>query len=407
MCQLTFINTNNEEFNKRFLVTQCLMNTVNTHRDGWGFFVEEFGIFKTRLHPWETSNLGSIIGEKIKTANPILAHVRLASLINNKREIIDENSHPFETKDFIVAHNGRFDGEVISKEEYKDKIDSEIFAITLQKTYDKFPKMKAHKLIKETYDTHFSGKFALLIYFKPTKRFYVAVGRTADLHKIDIFEGENAKKNKKIGFIINTDKADLQKSFKFTSKMFQIEGKFNFFISEVEELKDNTVYIVNTTYLREVGSIVETIKTTTTAYDSDYYKNQHHHETRRGFPPNTHTPATTAFVKSEVDFLIKLHDDFGLSAAEIDTLFLEITGFSPISAEKEQFKLFEELTQPFLLYYSKNKKDIWTKLTDNVVNPIEAYNGFELQFPYFLNEIKTLEERWIKVKNANKKGGSK
>lgn len=396
MCQLTFVNTNNKDFNVTFLVNQYLINTINTHRDGWGFFNEESGVFKTSLHPWQTSNLGSAVGGRIRNSYPIIGHVRLASICHDKKIVCQENAHPFESKDFILAHNGTFDGEVIDDLRFLEKIDSEVFLTVLQEFYDKFPKRKIHKLIKDVYDKYFSGKFALLIYFKPTKRFYVARGKTADLYKIDIFEGESEKKNKKIGFILNTEKIDLERGFRFTSKILQIDKKeTDFFCGEPEELDENTIYIVNSTYLREVGKIIETKK----AYG--VWENNAHTGTMIPHDRNRHT--VTPLASKEVDFLLKLSDEYKLSAEEMDTLFLEITGYAMICAERDQFKTFQDVLEPILENFTAHKGSLWLKLGTSAGGSMFAYHAYELQFPYFLNSASRLNELWIEVKNENQK----
>ena len=405
MCQLTFINTSNKDFNKIFLVNQYLVNTINTHQDGWGVFTEDSGVFKTEVEPWLTSNLGVLIKNKITSSKSIIAHVRLASYTNAKKEVSMRNSHPFETKDFILAHNGMFEGEIIKEERFKDKIDSEIFAIVLQETYDKFPKMKLPNLLKEAY-TEFTGKFALLIYFKPKNRYFIARGKSAKLFKIDIFEGESKKKSKKIGFVINTDKVDLLRSFNFSTKQSQLDKSAAFFFKgEIEELKENKVYIVNATYLRAVGKIEEKDKVIVSKeWESSRYDNHEHLRNRRGgvIPQRAGTINNNKYV----EFLLRLYDFYGLTATEIDTLFLQVTGFATITADKEQFDLFEELLTPLLEEFSTHKKNVWKKLCTHVSSPIEAYNGYEVQFPYFLNDIRILDSKWKVVKNANK-GGTK
>jgi predicted glutamine amidotransferase len=380
------------------LVNQYLVNTVNTHRDGWGFFYEDFGVFKTKLHPWQTSNLGRAVRDRITDIKPIIAHVRLASLCHNKKEICDKNAHPFESKDFVLAHNGTFEGDIIDEKRFEEKIDSEIFLTMLQEAYDKFPKRKIHKLISDVYDKHFTGKFALLIYFKPTKRFYVARGKTAKLHKIDIFQGKTQKKAKKIGFVINTEKLDLERGFRFSAKISQLDhDKDDIFCSEAEELEENTIYIVNTTYLREVGKIVETKKVET--WERNRADRNTHHN--RALPNNrgvTYNPVPV--VRKEVAFLMELSDEFKLSAEEIDTLFLEITGYSMICAGKDQFQNFQEVLEPILESFSDHKGSLWVKLCSSVGGPMYAYQKFDLQFPYFLNSAKILNENWIEVKTT-------
>jgi hypothetical protein len=254
--------------------------------------------------------------------------------------------------------------------------------------------MSITKLLNEIYKDHLTGKFALLIYFKPKGRYFIVRGKTASLFKMDIYEGETKSKSKKIGYVINTNKIDLIRGFKFLRQLTQLDFDLNFFEGDMEELEENTIYIVNSTYLRKVGQLDEKVKvihavTHSTVHNREYLERANN----RGIVP------TVISIDREVNFLIKLHDIYGLSATEIDNLFLEITGYNTISAKKENFILFEELLQPFLELHTKHKGNIWKKLVSTLTFPIEGYAEYELQFPYFLNDLGTLNQIWVGVKN--------
>jgi predicted glutamine amidotransferase len=401
MCQLTFINSNNKELNKKLLVSQFLMNTVTTHRDGWGFFTKESGVCKTSLNPWQTANLGDLIKNKIKNSEPILAHVRLATATNNIKDVCDENSHPFETKDFIVAHNGSFEGDALSEKRFKDKIDSEIFAILLQETFDKYPKLSIIKLIDKAYSENLTGKFAFLIYCKPVNKFYIVRGKTAKLYKSEILlRNPKTEKDKKVGFIVNTEKIELLRSFRFASANHQLETGESFVINEPVELKENTVYQVHDKFLRELGNVEEKIKTVAvTANNANNFGGfQHNHG---GYNRNISTPAQK--VKTPEDFLLDLYDLYGLTLPEIDLLFLEITGLPIIASPKENFSIFEEMIEPYLEMHTKHKADLWVHLGEKFFDKMEVYEHFDLQFPYFVNEVSALNNRWIKEKTRRVK----
>lgn len=399
MCQLTFINTNNKELNKKLLLNQYLVNTVVSHRDGWGFFNKEKGLFKTKFHPWETTNIGEIISERIKNSEPILAHVRLATATNKVKEVCDENSHPFETKDFVVAHNGTFDGDILSEEKFKEKIDSEIFTILLQEAYDKNPKLSIIKLLEKAYSDNLTGKFAFLIYFKPVNKYYIIRGRTAMLHKADISEYDpETEKQKRIGFIVNTDKEDIQRAFQFAFKNHQLESGKEFRITEPELLKMNTVYQVINDHIQEIGNLTE--KDKVVARPATNYENNEYYQGLNygGRGRHNYQNRQSTYLSSPEEFLTNLYDLYGLGIQEIDLLFLEITGLPLIGATREEFKVFEEMIEPFLDLHTEHKGNLWRKLTERIFNKMEAYEYFQLQFPYFVNEVSTLNNRWIKEK---------
>ncbi|PNX51819.1 MAG: hypothetical protein BV456_01705 [Thermoplasmata archaeon M8B2D] len=395
MCQLTFIHTSDVELNKKLLINQYLVNTAVSHRDGWGFFTKPKGLFKTMYHPWETSNIGTIIKDRVKFSEPIIAHVRLATATNKVKEVCNENSHPFETKDFVVAHNGTFDGDILSEERFKDKIDSEIFTILLQEAYDKNPKLSIIKLLEKAYSENLTGKFAFLIYFKPADKYYIVRGRTAMLHKSDISEYDpETEKSKKIGFIINTDKDDIKRAFKFAAKNYELETGKEFIISDPEILKMNTVYQVMGDYIKEIGSLLEKDKVVAARNHNDAYINNGYNYGRRY--NSVVTPPVG--VKTPDIFLVDLCDLYGLSISEVDLLFLEITGMPIIASTREEFKIFQEIAESYLDLHTEHKGNLWRKLTERTFNKLEAYSYFDLQFPYFVNEVSTLNNRWIKEK---------
>ena len=135
-----------------------------------------------------------------KNDKPIIAHVRAASV---GTEVNKENAHPFETKDFILAHNGtlefrkkeikeEWDKMCEEDETLKDKIDSEKFIIFLQKRYDESKNKKFCEVIKGVAN-EFYGKFAFMIYAKQEDIYYIIRGRSATLHACQILKDKNRK----------------------------------------------------------------------------------------------------------------------------------------------------------------------------------------------------------------------
>lgn len=394
MCQLSFINSNDKELNKSILLNQYLVNTVNTHKDGWGFFHKEFGVFKTHLNPWITSNLADIIEKRIKNDEPILAHVRLATATNKVKEVCTENSHPFETNDFVVAHNGSFEGDILSEKRFKDKIDSEIFTILLQEAYDKNPKMSIIKLLEEAYTKNLTGKFAFLIYFKPKDKFYVVRGRTASLY-MSYVSSYNIKteKEKKIGFIINTEKNDIIRAFQFAEQNNLMKTELSYTITEPELLKLNTVFQVNKTGIREIGTLTQVEKVVTTpVYQNNRLLNGYNHREER----NRRYNYSAYSAEDHDEILLNLYDSYGLSPEEIDLLFLEITGMPIVAASKEYFEIFEDMLDAYLVMHTDHKHNLWRKLTEfDYGQKLNCYEKYNLQFPYFVNEVSTLNNRWV------------
>jgi len=251
-------------------------------------------------------------------------------------------------------------------------------------------------LVDKAYGENFTGKFAFLIYCKPKERYFIIRGKTAALHKADIFRGKDKKTSKKIGYIINTEKVDLIKAFKFSDKGAQLETDNPYWRGEIEELDEETAYIVNTTYLRKLGEVKELTKVIGTTAAAEYNQAAYW-KNHRGA---VHEPVV---IPSAIEkFLLELHDKYGLTIPEIDRLFLEITGFSPIAAEKTTYALFMDLVEPVLKKHETHKHNLWRNITSKLYNPLEAYNLYNVQFPYFLNLTSELDSIWIKIREERK-----
>jgi predicted glutamine amidotransferase len=219
MCQLTLANTGSRDLNTLYLAIQFLINTVVRHKDGTGLVSESSAgvpvVIKTKSNPHEIKDLLGNIREHVDSNNPIIGHVRLASLSNKTRLISQKTAHPFQTKSLVLAHNGLLepiDEEYGKRKEFKDMIDTQIFLSRLDEVFDNDTLLET--ALKTTMK-EFTGKFAFLIYNLRDKNVYVARGRTADLH---IVETKITIGDKEIeGHLINTEKDSLEKALSITS----------------------------------------------------------------------------------------------------------------------------------------------------------------------------------------------
>ena len=222
MCQLSFIHIpGDNNLEKTMLSVQFLVNSRITHVDGWGFYTNG-KLFKSKLNASLTSNLGDLINNFIIGDEPIIAHVRAAT---SGTVIQRENSHPFETKDLILAHNGtlgfrrkeyeeNWEKLCEENEKYKKMIDSETFLTVLQQDYTDNPDKTFPVVIKDTMEK-FYGKFAFLVYVKPEETYYVVRGRSATLWASQVLI-----KERPVGISINTEKSDLEEVSGATIDMF-------------------------------------------------------------------------------------------------------------------------------------------------------------------------------------------
>jgi len=179
MCNINIV-TNKRGRNDRRVAE--LMNVISylsydDNSDGEGFL---------RL-----SRTGNEVGRKLdklvfrESAHTIVSHQRWAT---HGAKIL-EYTHPFETKDLIVFHNG-----VLSCAVGKHS-DTYCFTQQLQENYDTYKDIK--KAIEETHKL-MTGFFSMVVYEKPTKRLLYYKNSSASFYYMkfgDYFVGSTKKEN--------------------------------------------------------------------------------------------------------------------------------------------------------------------------------------------------------------------
>lgn len=269
MCQLTVANLNNIEYNRLYLAVQMTLNSKD-HQDGAGFW-NGVKYYKQKTMPRLNYNFGTNLSAIITTPYPAFGHVRKASLIKGQKIVSPENSHPFVGERFILAHNGTLD-----PKEYKMwsefptvEIDTALFASFLEKNAKQNPDKLFLDLLKSTYND-FSGKFAFIITDRKTDTNYIIRGFTASLFKYDV---EICRKKKdgseeviNTGFVINTEKDDLQAGIILFSNLLQtIYGVYvKYDDARFSELEKETAFKLSGNTLEKIGEIKETYKTYST-----------------------------------------------------------------------------------------------------------------------------------------------
>lgn len=371
MCQLTFVNLRDRNWNVTADILQTLVNCNISHKDGFGVFYDSNKVEKTALCPHNLYDFANFF-IPVKTAKPIISHVRLASFGTEKTI---ENVHPFFTDNFTLAHNGT----LTLKEEFKglepkEKIlDSKLFLLLMDKEY----MTNGQNFIPAITTTmeKFTGKFAFLIYEQKTKNYYAVVGNTADLH---IIYFENSAKEV-IGYIINTEEKSLdfgaqaiENVLAATGGDIRIVGVESAARDYISSLESETIYRLLPKEIKKIGEIKENrpvVKTYTSqgARQSSIGVGESHSEN---------------ILKAT-----KFMDTFGLGVTEFDLIFYGYYGKPIVESSEIEFNYFvEEIINKISAHCRKElKKEAIKFITTWGGIPEEFYVKYGFQYPYFIN----------------------
>ena len=370
MCQLIFCNINNRNFLRKYTLFQAIIDSNGRHDDGYGHYYEGGNVLRTKIAAKNISNLGDLLSDVNKTK--IMAHCRDASI---GVPVEDIYSHPFESNNFILAHNGALnvrDGIILEKTSLSD---SENFLFVLDKVYEKDNKKDVPKAISNTMK-NFHGTFAFLIYEKKTKLFYAVRGKTKTL-----FTSEITIDNTK-GYVINTEKDSLDQCTTIVKKLMELD-KTNIEISDSKVLEAEKIYLLGET-IKEVGTIKETSAPVYTGWV--------------GRNRSTTLPANNT-IKKGIDFVpplpinvSKLFDVIeewlwlhNLSLRDLDLALFTKYGTTKLScSEGELEDIFEILKSAVNITDATSAKVFkfvreWGQLSS------DFYIDYKLQFPYFIN----------------------
>lgn len=395
MCQLTFSNLNDKVLNRLYITTQLLINTngVN-HKDGFGIF-HNWKIKRNVLPPSSVSYFGRLIREAITEDYPVLAHVRHATYTNRKKEVILKHTHPFQSKNYVLAHNGTLEFKDVFRMDdakYKELIDSQIFLHRLQEVRDSHKNKDIQELLKLTME-EFRGKFAFIIFDKTAKHFYFARGTSAKLHMCYFYrEGE------KIGYVINTDIGDLKKAVELTVQNYATITGDVLTITELKILMEESVLDSGDLDIINVGEIKETKIPFYTPVITPGYRNIHHNAvTPVIFGVDTMSKDDTVDNKDLIllDKFLTETSDLNLSIEEIDELIICSVGSRILELVPSDMIFIMAQVLPLLKKeITSDKKSRWDAIRNKYFNPIDAYNDLDLQFPYMFNNISLLRKKW-------------
>lgn len=229
MCQLSFVNLKNKKFNSIMSLFLASHNSI-LNPDGFGVFVND-RIYKSDMPGYMITNIKQICS----TDNPIMMHVRKASVNSKKNE---NKAHPFVFGCYVLMHNGTLEPQ--SGKIPDDMIDSEYFALELSK--------RGNRTVEALQETmkNFKGKFAFLIYNRDENSYYAVRGKTADLNIVNVSIGGTS------GFIINTETDTLVRAL-IMLENFYPDTK----VSKIEELDKESIYKINDDGIEKVGKLEE------------------------------------------------------------------------------------------------------------------------------------------------------
>ncbi len=377
MCQLIFSNTNHILLNRLLVLHLSRHDSDYQNKDGWGMFSERCGIKKTEKTANTLINLGEILTENIIDERPILAHVRAAS---KGIPVVVENVHPFQTKDFVLAHNGtlyRKDEKVgVWDADESRTSDSLMFLQELQKAYASekdIPKALNNAM------SLFKGKFAFLIYSKVEKAFFAARGKTADLHIAHI----KNEKEEIIGYALNTQKYSLEKALIDVSLNYQVVYGERIFW-DIENLPDESVFFCAADGVVKLGEIKEV---------SSYLPNFTQSTLEVIHGRVLEAKAATHFVKrqstaitqfeKDVSKILSISEDNVLDIYDIERIAYII--FGKVLGELSEEDVHELATKVFPRFIPSGKllKQLKRKNIRGI--PLEFFNENDIQYPIGLN----------------------
>ena len=173
MCEIQFVmshNINNTEITN-FL--EMLESGSYVNQDATGLFTDNGTKWKFRTALYEikdkkSSKLPDDIGANCTKF--LVGHNRLATTGSEK---LNKNNHPFETRNFMLVHNGIIGNHDLLKGQYKLKYEEETDSAIVPRLLELY--LVKHKdivkTIKEVAEV-LSGSYSILVYHKSTKRLF-------------------------------------------------------------------------------------------------------------------------------------------------------------------------------------------------------------------------------------------
>ena len=409
MCQLTLLDIdpktklgkatirNLMELNQQAIVKY----SGQTNADGFGYmtFAKAPEINKTGKSAveWWHQNWEKY-QKSVRNPNGIY-HVRAASV--NTTTIFEEDAHPFNHGNIILAHNGT----MIESEKLKnDKILQNLFDTNDPKEpmidSEKFCVTLAHIVGDEKLTTdhiisameYFHGPFAMLIYdIKQSSKLYIIRGKDRPLHMAEIYKDE--KRGERVGVVLNTQLYELM----YWSKMVKSISKeylgMDLHIG-ITLLAEESIFEYKIGSY-DLGEMIGEIKQTSAPVIVRTPANKSR-GTNIGHTSNWRNSEYNDGAERFVDFY-NLCSDLGMNISELFLLAEHVLGVSLHCMNEEQMEYLRQILVKFVDYKFDGREKVWKDfLKDNELYPIPAYKQTDISFPFFLMSKKLLTKKMKK-----------
>jgi predicted glutamine amidotransferase len=420
MCQLTLLNIReNLELRKILALNITLKNSEKVNQDGVGFFTTKFGCFRHPDRPGNILNYGKILNLWVEGTEPLLLHVRQATATNGVKAINEANTHPFSKEYVVVAHNGSLvtkDPETMKEDRFKEKIDSEIFAIILNETISNNREKPFFDNLQAAYSL-FEGKFAFLLYDRVGQQWYVSRGETANLFFSRIYSKstlDSESPSKYEGWAINTDSNSLEEGILSASNQMQIVADTILTWDKPTLLKENTTFTPTTDGLTIVGEMKENKRpVVATIVDAT---GDHRYQSWYGGYEGPYRGSSIPLVQSSktkrsrvhktdtISSTIKAAEEFlsvtGLGVDDLDFICKQLYGVWLCEVDEDTLLELRSVMFDLEKEYNRNggkrlqaeymKLLNGDKSPENVKKVFDTYKG--LQYPYILNPVEYVKK---------------
>lgn len=263
MCQVHLIHSLNNKLSKEDISTFKDMMELGDiyNNDAYGI-ISDAHIYTKRNHSFNklTQKQKKELIKRLEPNKFLVGHNRMTTNGGNHKK----NSHPFETKDFLLVHNGIIQNDQQLKKkhdlEYKEGVDSIIMVKLIQKYTDEG--MKVADAIVKTME-QIEGYYSVILTDKRTNKLYYYKNRTAKF-TFGLIERQNGKKI----LIGSTDSENIESVYTKRDMIFEKDLTKNRYYTEPI---DGMIYEINESEIKEIQSFKPKTKTSCKSWDNDDY----------------------------------------------------------------------------------------------------------------------------------------
>lgn len=169
MCQIHFIQKANKAIITPIDIDQMhqlLLLGATNNKDAWGVTDGVHTVKKAQKYSNDFKKLLSSVA--LPDTHVLVGHNRYATTEN----VENQDAHPFDTKNYIIMHNGIIQNANELTTE-KLRVDSQIISVLLEQAHTKNPKIKPEVAIKNML-SQLEGSFSVMILHKKTEMVYYA-----------------------------------------------------------------------------------------------------------------------------------------------------------------------------------------------------------------------------------------